>query len=402
VRLAWVSPLPPTPSGIADYSADLLPLVAERAAVDVFCSPHRGRTRIPGTSIQSAAAFKTPDPYDAVFYHLGNNPFHEFVYRLALEHPDGVAVLHDFVLHHLIDFLSFGEGRLDYAGYSRVLEADHGGVGLRLADLQTRGVATDFEKFLFPLNGHVARGARGMVVHSHAARDRLLEVVPDATVFVIPHHAQPAPKSIAGITREEARARLELPQGAFLVGHFGFITRPKQPGAVLGGFAGLLSVRPDSLLLVVGENQTPGRALEGFTRKLGIDHRVRFAGYVDLHRFYLFLRAVDVVVNLRYPSAGETSGTYARALAEGKPTIVNNLGSFAEIPSDVSLKVEADDDQVDAVAAHLIRLAEDVELRRSLADRARSYAETELDPRRCSEMYLHVAREVARVTASAV
>ena len=64
------------------------------------------------------------------------------------------------------------------------------------------------------------------------------------------------------------------------------------------------------------------------------------AGYVDLTQFYLYLKALDAMINLRYPSAGESSGTFARALAEGRAVIVNNYGSFAEVPGDVALKVE--------------------------------------------------------------
>lgn len=117
-------------------------------------------------------------------------------------------------------------------------------------------------------------------------------------------------------------------------------------------------------------------------------------GYVDLTRFYLYLRAVDAVVNLRYPSAGESSGTVSRALAEGRATIVNDLGSFSEIPEDATLKVEIDGDQPEEVGAHLIRLAEDVAFRESVERAARHYALTELDPIRCRDLYLQVARRV--------
>jgi glycosyltransferase involved in cell wall biosynthesis len=389
VRLAWLSPLPPTPSGIADYSADLLPLIGQRAEVDVFCPP--GRSDIPGVSVFSPdeldARVRT---YDAVFHHLGNNPFHEFVYSAALRWP-GVAVLHDFVLHHLIDRMAFVGGR-GLRWHTEILAGEYGETGSRLSHLTARGAHTDFEKFLFPLNGQVARASRAVVVHSRDVRGRVLEAAPGNPVFVIPHHAPPAPPAVAGITGAEARSRLGLPRDAFLVGHFGFITRPKQPGAVLAGFARLASIRPDARLLVVGANQTGSRGLVRFTRKLGLERNVRFTGYVDLTQFYLYLKAVDAVVNLRYPTAGETSGTFARALGEGKPTIVNNMGSFAEIPADVALKVEVDENQVDAVATQLIRLAEDPNLRRTLGNHAKAYATTELDPRRCAEMYLEVAR----------
>lgn len=389
MRLAWLSPLPPTPSGIADYSADLLPLIAERAEVDVFSPP--GGNEIPGVPVLAPDELEgRMGSYDAVFHHLGNNPFHEFVYRAAFRWP-GVAVLHDFVLHHLIDELAFGERRDDVRWHREVLSGEYGGVGARLSDLRARGVYTEFEKFLFPLNGRVAGSARAVVVHSEYVRDRVSDAAPGTPVFVIPHHAQPAPSAVARVTGAEARSRLGLPGDAFLVGHFGFITRPKQPGAVLAGFARLAKTRPDARLLVVGANQTGGRGLERFARRLGIQDKVRFTGYVDLARFYLFLKAVDTVVNLRYPSAGETSGTFARALGEGKATVVNNMGSFAEIPDDVALKVEVDEDQAEAVAGHLVRLSKDPGLRARLGEQARAYAATELDPRRCRDLYLSVA-----------
>jgi glycosyltransferase involved in cell wall biosynthesis len=389
VRLAWLSPLPPTPSGIADYSADLLPLIAEWAEVEVFCPP--GGNDIPGMSVLAPGALdERAGTYDAVFHHLGNNPFHEFVYSAALRWP-GVAVLHDFVLHHLIDRLAFVGGR-GARWHREVLTGEYGEIGARLSRLSARGAHTDFERFLFPLSGHVACASRAVVVHSWDVRDRVLEAAPGIPVFVIPHHAPPAPPAVVGVTAAEARDRLGLPPDAFLVGHFGFITRPKQPGAVLAGFARLAATRPDARLLVVGSNQTGSRGLVRFTRKLGIERNVQYTGYVDLAQFSLYLRAVDAVVNLRYPTAGETSGTFARALGEGKATIVNNLGSFAEIPADVVLKVEVDEDQVEAVASHLIRLAEDPGLRRSLGNHARAFADTELDPRRCAEMYVEVAR----------
>src|SRR5213076_3390171 len=163
------------------------------------------------------------------------------------------------------------------------------------------------------------------------------------------------------------------------VGHFGFITRPKQPGAVLGGFAHLARKRPDALLVMVGQDTTGG----GLGRQVG--------RFVDLERFYLYLKAVDAVINLRYPSAGESSGTFARALAEGRATIVNDYGSFAEVPLDVALKVEVDGDQTREVGEHLVHLASDEAFKVEVEAQARRYASTVLDPIRCRDLYLAVA-----------
>jgi glycosyltransferase involved in cell wall biosynthesis len=118
-------------------------------------------------------------------------------------------------------------------------------------------------------------------------------------------------------------------------------------------------------------------------------------GYVDLAAFYLNLKALDVVVNLRYPTAGESSGTFARALGEGRATIVNNYGSFGEVSRDVVLKVEVDGDQAAELGEHLLRLCADPQLRMSLEENAAQYARSVLDPERCRDMYVAFARTLA-------
>jgi glycosyltransferase involved in cell wall biosynthesis len=386
------------PSGIADYSAELLPLLAEEAEVDAFCPP-----RFDGRTVEAPAGVERRDPadldllgdgYDAVFHHLGNNPFHEFVYRAALARP-GVAVLHEVVLHHLLDHLLFGEGRYEMDAYRELLTEEYGPAGERLAHLRGIGAFTEFERFLFPLSGHVARASRAIVVHNRwAGQVAEAAAAPGVPVFVIPHHAGRLPAGLDGVDRREARRRLGLPPDAFLVGQFGFITRPKQPAAVLGGFAVLLERTPDARLIVIGENQV-GVGFEDLLRMRVLTGKVRLTGYVDMERFALYLKAVDAVVNLRYPSAGEASGTFTRALAEGRATIVSNLGSFAEYPDDVCLKVEVDGDQADQVGRHLLRLAEDPAYRQGIERRAMAFARTRLDAGRCARSYLEVARQLS-------
>jgi len=388
------------PSGIADYSAELLPLVAERARVTAVCPPMPGRFKRlrppPGIAVTRPDAFD-PESADATYYHLGNNPWHEFAYEAHLARP-GIVVLHDFVMHHLVAHLMVEAGNHQDDRYREVLTAEHGPTGDRLATLKRYGVATDFEKFLFPLTGHIVDAARGVVVHSLESRDRVLALRPDVPLAVIPHHAGGPPATVAGVTREEARRRLRLPPAALLIGHFGFITRPKQPEAVVGGFAALHGRFPDARLLLVGADHTGG-GMDRLIDRHGVRAAVRHVGFVDLTRFYLYLRAVDVVVNLRYPSAGESSGTFARALAEGRPAIVNNYGSFAEVPRDVALKVEIDGPQAEQVGEHLLHLAGDPSFREALGAGARRYAETVLDPARCARAYVDFASARSRAAA---
>jgi len=105
--------------------------------------------------------------------------------------------------------------------------------------------------------------------------------------------------------------------------------------------------------------------------------------------------AVDAVVNLRYPSAGESSGTLSRALAAGRAVIVNDYMSFGELPDEVALKVEIDRPQAPQLGAHLRHLAGDPGFKARLEGAARAYAATELDPARCARMYVDAAARFA-------
>ena len=153
MKVAYYSPLPPETSGVADYSALLLP--ALRRHVDVVL-PKRGSTKpLRGT--------------DAALYHVGNDPAaHGWIVE-ALRRRPGVVVLHELVLHHLVAGLTVG--RHDAAGYLDAMEREAGVVGRMLA----HGVLDNRLPPLwetrpedFPLAGEVLDLARGhgLIVHS--------------------------------------------------------------------------------------------------------------------------------------------------------------------------------------------------------------------------------------------
>jgi len=389
MRLAWLSPLPPMRSGIADYSADLLPLLAERATVDAV-APLRDRPGgVPASAgFVDARAFRSRrSEYERVICHIGNSPMNEFAYVAAVRERS-VMVLHDLTLHHL--FANAYLSRGDRDGYESLLRVLYGAAGDRLVDLERRGLGTEYDRFLFPMIEHVPGRASAVVVHSRAGARAVADAAPDVPVTIIPHHAGVEPAEVAGVDRGAARAAFGLPDEAFVVAHLGFLVPAKQPATVLQAFARLADRHPEAILQIVGQDaptRSLGRALERYRHR----DRVRMTGYVSLPDFYRALRAADAVVNLRFPTLGESSGSFARALAAGRATIVNHAGSFADVPSDATLRVELDDDQVEAVAAHLVRLAEDGDLRERVGAAARAYAAAELDPARCADRYVEAA-----------
>jgi glycosyltransferase involved in cell wall biosynthesis len=87
-----------------------------------------------------------------------------------------------------------------------------------------------------------------------------------------------------------------------------------------------------SHLLVAGET-VEYYDLPSEARALGIGGRVTFAGYLPDSEIDDYLRASDVCVCTRWPTSRETSASWLRCLAAGKPTISTDLVHTLDIPT---------------------------------------------------------------------
>jgi glycosyltransferase involved in cell wall biosynthesis len=96
----------------------------------------------------------------------------------------------------------------------------------------------------------------------------------------------------------------------------------------------------------------------------------------------------DVLVNLRHPTMGETSGSVVRGLSLGKPLVVSDVGWFAELPDDVALKVPPDDDEVATLTAALELLAARPDVRDEMGANAAELARREHGVERVADLYV--------------
>ncbi len=321
--VVMLTPLPPTRSGIAHYSSMLLPALRERVEVEAIDDPTHVRSSSP-----------------AFIYHLGNNPHHEWIYRAAMETP-GVIVLHDLVLHHLIVEMTLARGDAD--GYAAALCASHGAAGEAWARGRAAGLHSEMGNFLLPASVDVAQRSRAVIVHNQWAADRLRTFGVTTPVFVVPHPFEPQPEARA--RREDVRVRHGFAAADRVIGLFGFLTSAKRAEVVLAAFADARVREPHLRLLVVGE-PAPNIDVRAFQ-----DDGITFTGYVDDADFAAYFGAVDRLVNLRYPSAGETSGTLIRAFEAGKPVAVSDYAQFAELPDDCVVKIAFGAREVETLAA---------------------------------------------------
>jgi glycosyltransferase involved in cell wall biosynthesis len=381
LSIAYFSPLPPSRSGIADYSAELLPYLAELADVTVF-SDGPATLELPGIAIRPISEFpQSHADYALPLYQMGNSDQHEALYAMLLRYP-GVVVLHDYFLHHFIQHRTVGRG--DWAGYSREMGYALGAVGRRMVREVESG-AVEAPLFHLPLNQRVLDSALGLIVHSRFAAERARQYRPDLPLAIVPAVVEMR----AG---RSLRERLELPEKAVLFGSFGQITTEKRINASLGAFRHLLRRFPEAHFLLVGDVQ-PDVDLPALVTRLELDHAVHHIGYVHvLDEFINWIHTVDVVVNLRLPTVGETSAVALRALAAARPLIVYDHGWYSELPERAAVKVAPGD----ATALHeaMETLAQSAALRQSMGKAGYEYARDFCSPSLVAADYIDFVRAV--------
>lgn len=369
LRVAWVSPLPPQRSGIADYSAELLPHLARHLDLELYVEPGVVAEGVAGLAIRPLSELPARlgrGEIDLAVYHLGNNAdYHAQTYRTLLAHP-GVVVLHETMLHHLVRGLTLDRG--DRAAYLEEHRYAAGRTGWVTAQ-RSLDSGLPFDHWSYPLFERVVDRSLGVLVHNEHARRRVLDSRPRARVGKVPMPVDVS--ALPSASREEARRRLGVPAEAFVVASFGFITPAKRLPVSLRAFARLRRRRPDALYLLVGEvspHYDLGRWLEGETGQ-----GVRLLGRVPMEELLTAMVATDVAVNLRHPAGGETSATFMRLLALGVPTLVTDAGSFQEVPPGACARVPLDDAEEDLVTAYLEELAASESLRRAMGENAKRW-----------------------------
>lgn len=380
LRLAYFSPLPPARSGIADYSAELLPHLAARAEVTLFSDEPAGA--LPGLPRRPLDAFPAERrTHDLALYHMGNSAHHAGLYRMLLRYP-GVVVLHDYFLHHFIADRTLGRG--SFPAYTREIGYALGAAAPpRLRDIRSGRAPNPL--YELPLNERLIDSSLGLIVHSRDVAERIWAARPDARVRVIPHLVEPR----RGRSR---RAELHLAEGVVLVAAIGQVTTAKQLPLALRAFARLLAFVPEARFLIVGET-LPEVDLDSVIAELDLGERVIRSGYVEsFEAFNDWAATADIVLNLRYPTVGETSGAALRVMAAGRPLVVFEHGWYAEIPDEAALKLPPLDEE--ALLAGLLELALSAERRSALGAAAAAYVTETCAPAAVADAYVGFLTDV--------
>ncbi|MGM0984657.1 MAG: glycosyltransferase [Pseudomonadota bacterium] len=390
-RLAFISPLPPTPTGIADYSAELLVYLAEHYAITlVVDQPHVEASLTQGFPIIDAATFEDHvNDFDRLLFQIGNSRYHAYQFDLLKRHP-GSVVLHDVYLFDALWWMQESQAWPD--GLRRGLFTDHGFPPLlALRDTSAREESDAHGPEHYPVNGFVTREAAGLIVHSTFARDLDRHWRPGAAeepAVVIPHLRR-LPDAVTLDAKSQARKALGVDRNACLIASFGGINPKKLSDKLVAAMLDTpLGEAEDLHLVLVGAQhsgafgQRIARRLRGHPRA----GRITITGYVDRERYCQWLQAADIAVQLREKSRGESSGAIFDAMAHGVAVVVNAHGSSVELPEQA---VDMLPDQVseDTLSSCLQALASQPGRREALGESARRFVAERLEPGRVAARY---------------
>ncbi|HMK88116.1 MAG TPA: glycosyltransferase [Methylocystis sp.] len=384
IKLDIWTPLPPRKSGIAQYNYELLEELAKFAKVRIVCEDVEAEAPS-GIETIHYGEVKTGTVVTDLFnlYHLGNNLDHEYVYKQALKTP-GVVVLHDMTLHHLIE--AFTLGRSDPNSYIETCRNNYGEPGEALARLRLAGVFHDAQRFKMTLNRDVCQKAVGVVVHNKYILNRIKSY--SRRTYLLEHHVAPAASRYESVRKANLKKSLGLPGDKTpVVASLGFVTAPKMINKALEALAMVKRAGVAFRYLVVGE-KNPGFDLDHYVGKYGLTDEVIHIDYCTDEDFFKYLAVSDLVINLRYPSAGESSGTLARALGMGVPAVVYNFGPFSEFPDDCVFKAPLELGEPVEMSALLHLVLSEKSIREKFGENARKYVSEHCSVRRSVERYI--------------
>ncbi|MEO5819517.1 MAG: glycosyltransferase family 4 protein [Vicinamibacteraceae bacterium] len=380
MRLAWFTPLAPVRSGIASYSAMVLPALAARHELAIFVgddvwAARRSEAHLGADGFAAIAAPWGPirpvhdfaplhlaQPFDLVVYQLGNAGCHDHMWAYLTRYP-GLVVLHDAQLHQSRAHALIARGRT--ADLRAELAFGHPDAPPGVAEWILAGLGNPGAP-IWPLTAVPLAAARAVAVHFPALAADLRDAWPGLDVHVIRHGSpdlgasgindqgpttnfqgtpndqrptRPAEREPSQTWKLGVRDSLEVgswnlgvPAGGVVFAAFGLVTPEKRVPQMLRALAAIRDKVPNVRLRLVG-GVTPHYDVAADARAHGVDDLVEVTGWVDDDAFDRAILDSDVCLCLRWPTNREASGPWLRALAAGKPTVVNDLAHLVDLPT---------------------------------------------------------------------
>lgn len=383
--LAIFTPWPDQKTGIADYVYRLIPFLSKYFSISVFTETTKIKKvqLLPNIPVYDILEFDGQrEQYQYKLFEIGNNvDYHKSIYEL-FEQEGGIAEIHDFVLTPFFYIGYYKQNERDK--FAKLLYKAYGEKGKKLYQLTVQsGNHPDAQQY--PMVESVVNQAEIVFFHNHWSVERLDS---NKKAFVIPLGAYESPV----LEAEEKKYRIDrlnqlfdLQPKQIVIGCFGWVNPNKRPAIILSAAKILLEKKLDFKFIFWGENND-----ESLRRKIKeekLQNVVKISGYIKSEDYVTALERTDIVINLRYPSMGESSATLCEAFKMGKPVIVSEVNQYREFPDEVCWKLPVCRKENELLAEYINFLVEHPDVRQALGENAQAYADNVLNPEIIARMY---------------
>jgi hypothetical protein len=388
MKINWFCPLPPARTSIADdYLAGILPSLSKHSELTLWTDQSRW-----DRNLEKVASVRRYDPHriswldlnqaDATFYNIGNNHlFHTSIWQVSRRHP-GIVILHDLRVHNFFESLYRGRWR-DLAGYLAQIKFYYGEEGLRAATefVNSGSVSIDFMTEHYPLTALALENCLAVMVHTQEAVEQVEAMRQWPVAYAsLPRSLPPHSDS------DHSDQRPPGPPYRLIM--FGYMGRNRRLEAVLDAL-GVLPERDSFRLDIFGEF-ADGRSLYKRIKELGVGRLVHLHGYTPEAELNKMLQTSHLALNLRYPTMGEASGSQLRIWYHALPSLVSDVGWYANLSRDTVVHVRPEHEIAD-IHSHLRAFLKDPESFARMGRRGLDTLHEEHDP----EGYVHTILDMA-------
>ena len=393
-KIAMVTPWPKQQTGIANYVYKLMPFLNKFFDVDIFVdntldSECELLPNIYGNRFLIRELDEKYKLYDNIIYQIGNSTiFHSEIYR-KFKKINGIAEIHDIILSAFFYHSYYTKGEKD-TYYQAVIDG-YGEEGKHYyEELENKKRSSD-DAVTYPMGCAISSVAKKTIVHNEWSYRKLYKT---GRLFCIPHPSFEN-DTLSLNTRRKAEAIIrkiiDFKEGEILIGCFGWLNQNKRPDVVLRSVLMLKDMGYPVKLVFFGECNFP--EFENLIKNNWFKECVKISGYLEREEYQIAMELCDMVINLRYPSMGEASGTLCEAFKMGKPVIVTACNQYLEYPDDVCWKLPLEDNEIETLTELLYYLLENKEVRERLGKNAKEYADNLISGENIANLYLQVLQE---------
>jgi len=314
-RIAFLTPLPPDKSGVADYSAASLSEIAKLADVHVFSETVAPRAINNVSSIQPLSALPCLSrDFDRVVSVVGNSSFHVKIFDYLTRYG-GACIEHD---NRLLGFYA------QMLGKERATQQAERELGRALRPGELDEWLNNEAELKTLFLGELVQTCEPLCVHSRMTA-RLVQERYGAMPILLPFsiHRRVSVVRHAPEMRECARAALGIPRNEVAIVTFGLVDRTKAPDECIWALELLRSWNIPATLHFVGALGANARLVD-LCRELKVEPYVKFfSDFVTEDILQMYLAAADCSIQLRTYSLGALSGALLDCIAWGVPTVAN-------------------------------------------------------------------------------